>query len=380
MRITLVRDWHTLQSCQAEWNALVEQAQTNAIFQTFEWHDSWIRAFGSRCELFVLLAQDDANRLVGIAPLVRVERWFWGHTRRVLELIGTNTSGYCDLIVKPSDTETRGLIFRWLIEHRLLWDALDWVDVPETSATMREAQAFFRERGYKTHARVLNPVLVRPLENPAADRAVTNTRSLRWHRNRLQRQGELEFRHLSDFDEMTPYLILLFEMHVRRRQVTAMPSFFRDDAYRVFYTTIARTLAAQGRAFFCVELLSHTPIALGILVEHGRRVNVYQFTFDLDYARFSPGTLLVMDMLGYALQRGATEFDLGPGDQPYKYRIANLTRANMAFRVCQFSTDYYLMRLIVGVKTFVGRSPRALALARRLTEMLKISERVSLLN
>ena len=380
MRIALVRDWQTLQSRQAEWNALAEQAQTNTIFQTFEWHDSWYQAFGHRYELFVLLVEDEANRLVGIAPLTRVERWFWGHTRRVLELIGTNTSGYCDLIAKPSDTQSRGMILGWLADHPAEWDALDWVDIPGTSATTREAQRFFRKQGFKSHTRVLYPVAVRALENPTADCATANSRSVRWQRNRLRRQGELEFRRLSGFDEMAPYLDPLFEMHIRRRQVTAMPSLFLDDAYRVFYRTMTKTLAAQGRAVFYVELLNQTPIALGICLEHHRRLLLYQFSFDLKYGDFSPGTLLVMDMLGYALQSGATEFDLGAGDQPYKYRIAKQTRANMAFRVCQHSTDYYLMRSIVGLKTLVSRSPRALALARRMTEKLKISKQMYQLN
>jgi CelD/BcsL family acetyltransferase involved in cellulose biosynthesis len=45
--------------------------------------------------------------------------------------------------------------------------------------------------------------------------------------------------------------------------------------------------------------------------------------FDRDYAKYSPGLLLLAEMAGNARSAGLAYIDLGPGDEPYKLRLMN---------------------------------------------------------
>jgi CelD/BcsL family acetyltransferase involved in cellulose biosynthesis len=376
-----VKVFHSLEDLAdraGEWNALVDECDINTIYQTWQWHASWLSAFGERVEPLVLVVEDQ-NMLVGIAPLMHTRRWFWGGTRRVFEFIGTNASGTSDFIVKRSHPEARGLMLEWLMEHRELWDALDLVDIPGESCTLALAEPFFRQRGLRTHTRLIYEAPTRILRDQWSDWRVTRTANLRWQRNRVHRQGRLEFDRLTERDEIAFYLDKFFELHIRRRQITAMPSFFIDDAYKAFYRSMVRELGEKEQVVLYVERLNKAPIALGIALEYNDRLIGYQHTFDLEYGRLSPGTLLVMHMLDDAVERGLGEFDLAAGEQAYKYRITNHSRSLYALRVFQHLADYGRMRLILGFKDQVSRSPRALTIARRVTDRLGLAPQVSTL-
>ncbi|HEX7587746.1 MAG TPA: GNAT family N-acetyltransferase [Anaerolineae bacterium] len=376
--VRMFRSLEELAYRACEWNTLVQECETNTIYQTFEWHASWLSAFGHRVEPLILVVEE-GEALVGIAPLMCTRRWFWGRVRRVIEFIGTNASGNCDLIVKRTHPMVRSLLLDWLIDHRELWDALDLMDIPGESGTLEIAQSYFRQRGLRTVTRFIYEAPTRILHDHWADWRVTRTPNLRWQRNRLRRQGCCEFERFATCDAISPFLEEFFELHIRRRQITPMPSVFKDEAYKTFYRNMVRKLAEKNQIIFYVELLNETPIALGITLEYANRVIVYQHTFDLDYERFSPGTLLVMHMLDDAVERGQGEFDLAAGEQLYKYRITNHARSLYALRVFQHLADYSRMRVILGFKDQLSRSPRALALARRMTNRLGIAPQVNTL-
>ena len=376
--VRMFRSLEELEDRASEWNALVKESETSTIYQTFEWHASWLSAFGKRVELLILMVEEQ-KVLVGIAPLMCTSRWFWGSTRRVIEFIGAAASGTCDLIVKRTHPGVRSLILNWLMEHRDLWDALDLIDVPGGSGTLEIFPPFFRQRGLRTDTRMIYEAPTRILQDRWADWRVTRTANLRRQRNRMRRQGRCEFKHLTTGDAIAPFLEKFFELHIRRRQVTPMPSFFLDDAYKTFYRSMIRKLAEKEQIILFVEFLNQVPIAMGFALEYADRSIAYQHTFDLDYERFSPSTLLAMHMLDDAVERRRGEFDLAAGEQPYKYRVTNYSRSLYALRVFQHLADYGRMRVILGFKDLVSRSPRALALAHRVTNRLGFAPQVSTL-
>ena len=99
--VRMFRSLEELADRACEWNTLVQECETNTIYQTFEWHASWLSAFGHRVEPLILVVEE-GEALVGIAPLMCTRRWFWGRVRRVIEFIGTNASGNWEsLVVSP---------------------------------------------------------------------------------------------------------------------------------------------------------------------------------------------------------------------------------------------------------------------------------------
>jgi CelD/BcsL family acetyltransferase involved in cellulose biosynthesis len=98
--------------------------------------------------------------------------------------------------------------------------------------------------------------------------------------------------------------------------------------------------------------------------EYGGRITWYKPAFDVAYADYSPGEVLMKYLLEYALQRKVAELDFTIGAEPYKYRYANHTGANYAVRVFRQEHAFHLTRLVLNARRLVERFPAARRVAR----------------
>ena len=92
VEIEIVRTFSALEGRREAWNRLVERAQTNTVFQTYECHASWWKAFGAGVKLFVVLTRV-GRELLGIVPLMLTERLILGRRYRVVQFIGLSGRG-----------------------------------------------------------------------------------------------------------------------------------------------------------------------------------------------------------------------------------------------------------------------------------------------
>ena len=360
IRITLVDDLEALWLRKTEWNALVERSETSTVFQTFEWHASWWKVFGVEARPLVLLAEA-AGELVGIAPLMVTEQRVLGQKRQGVEFIGAGSSDYCDFILDPTRPEVLPLMLAWMLESRHHWDLLHLSEIPNTSSTLSALSGFFNEHRYPTDTRMLYEAPTYVFGDPARDQQLVKKKSLRRHYNYFHRNGQLEFRHCVSTEEIMSYLDLFFDQHIQRRAQTDTPSLFLDERQRAFYRELVRALAPTGWLLFSVVLFNQTPIAFHFGFEYGNRIIWYKPAFNVDYAKHSPGEVLIKYLLEYALERQVVEFDFTIGEEAFKYRFANHTRLNYAVRVFRHLTLFHANRFWLDVKTLVKRSP---ALAR----------------
>jgi CelD/BcsL family acetyltransferase involved in cellulose biosynthesis len=364
IEVTVVRDFATLELRKGEWNRLAERAQTNTVFQTYECHASWWKALGGDRRLLILLAEAHGE-LIGAAPLMASERLFLGRRQRVVEFIGARSFDYCDFVIDRTRPDILPLFLGRLADGKGSFDQLYLRNIPDTSTTVSELRGFFERRGLPTDIRVLHKAPTRLFNDPATDRELPNKKSLKRHYNYFQRLGELEFRNCTSAEEAFGYLDEFFEQHVRRRAVTDTPSLFRDEHMRSFFRELVRTLAPRGWLLFSVVLFNRKPIAMHFGFEYGNRITWYKPAFDMDYAKHSPGEVLMRYLLEYALERKAAELDFTIGDEPFKSRFANHTRLNYAVRVFRRRLEYYVTRLLLDARKRVERWPGLRRLARK---------------
>lgn len=364
VQVVVVHDFAALASRAGQWNRLAERACTNTVFQTYQCHASWWSAFGHDRRLLVLLAET-GGELVGVAPLMLSEQRVLGFAQRVVEFIGARSFDYCDFIVDRERPEVLALLVRTLGQGEAAFDQLYLRDIPDTSPTIGELRSLFGNRGLATDVRVLYEAPTRLFNDPESDRQLLNKKSLKRHYNHFKNSGELEFRNCASADEALGYLDGFFEQHVRRRTVTDTPSVFEDERMRSFFRELVRTLAPRGWLLFSVVLFNGKAIAMHFGFEYGNRIIWYKPAFDLDYARHSPGEVLIRYLLEYALERKVSEFDFTIGAEAFKYRFANHTRSNYAVRVFRSRFQYGLTRLLLQARVLVERHPDLERLARK---------------
>ena len=83
-----------------EWNDLLRRSAADTIFLTLEFQRTWWECLG-RGELLILAMRDDADTLVGIAPLLEMKD---SQEQHVLATVGcVEVADYLDFIVAPGE-------------------------------------------------------------------------------------------------------------------------------------------------------------------------------------------------------------------------------------------------------------------------------------
>lgn len=358
---------------RAAWNALAVRSETGTIFQTFEWHLSWWQAFGDAVRPLVIIAESGADSdamLVGVAPLMLARRRILATHRRLIEFIGTGptdtrASDYADFLIDRAHPEVLAAFARWLIDHRGDWDLLRLTNVPGTSRTLSLAEEF-RAHRCAVDLRIAHEAPTRVFGHGADDAALLKKKSLKRHFSAFEKRGRLAFVARVAPDDVPAMLDLLFEHHIRRWQRTDKASQFLDARQKRLYRCLASNLAPTGWLLFSAVLFNDDVIALHFGFEYGGRLIWYKPTFNVGYAKHSPGEVLIKYLFEYAIARGLQEFDFTIGEESFKYRFANLVRTTHQVHVCRHRRDHHVLRLWLDLRAFIVRHPRLATGARRL--------------
>jgi len=364
MEIRWIDDFQTLASSANAWNQLVERSQTHTIFQTFEWHQSWWKAFGGDAKPLVLLAHEDAT-LLGIAPLVMTRRWVLGRRRRVIEFMGSGASDYADFIVDTSRPDVLNLLVRWLAEHGDLWDLLLLSNIPDEHHVKILSQQC-EHVGMDSQVRTLCRCLSCCCSDSEEGQAFLRHKRLRRARNYYSKHGELAIEVHSSAEVIAANLPAYFQQHILRRAVTEVPSKFLDERWQVLYRELGRALAPAGQMLLMETCLDGQPLAYEVCFRRGDSLLAYDRCFDIERSKHSPGQLSLANLIQYMLDHSMHRLDLGRGDEPYKLQIANREHKNLELRVYHSTLSRALDRLALRAVTWLEASPRIGRFGRRL--------------
>lgn len=364
VQVSCIRSFELSEAQRYQWNALLERSSSHTVFQTYEWHASWWRAYGKNFAPFVLWAERD-GKLVGIAPLMVAERRLLWRKLRVLHFMGLYASDYCDFIVDEAEPEVVAPMLRWLASNRQEWDAIDLRNIQDSSPTLRMFPDYFAQHGYPVDVREWSKAPTHVFGDEQADRNLLRKKSLKRHYNHFKKAGRLEFTNYRSWSEITTQLEAFFQQHIQRWESTETPSQFLDEEHRAFYREMAASLAPTGSLLFSVVSFDDQPIAFHLGFEYEGRLIWYKPTFETAHARHSPGEVLLKCLLEYAYERGMLEFDFACGEEAFKYRFSNHVRSIYAVQVFQDRLFWRFDRLKFDIRMFIKSSPALTSFGRR---------------
>src|SRR5207248_4233830 len=102
---------------------------------------------------------------------------------------------------------------------------------------------------------------------------------------------------------------------------------FHTPALRAFHEDLSRAALARGWLRLFVLSLDGQPAAALYAFAYRRRFYFYQSGFDPAFAKWSVGLLAMGLAIKHAIEEGAEEYDLLPGDEGYKFHWATQSRA-----------------------------------------------------
>jgi len=320
-----------------EWNALTSLSETNTVFQTYQWMKSWLKAFGDQYEQLII-AIAASSKVVGIAPFI-VEEGFAGE--RIVRFLGDGKADYCDFITTSDRSKVLGAIFDALFVSAERWHVIELNNIPAESSTIKLVQTICHRSGYRIleQEQYRCPTLVITGHKDEAIE-IFNKPALRRRQRYFEKNGLLTFKDLTGAAAIS-YLGRFFDQHVARWAGSKSPSLFLDERNRTFYRELAGAMADKGGLLLSVAEFNGQPIAIHYGFDYNGKLLWYKPSFDVAYAKHSPGLVLIRHLIGYAIKQGRDEFDFTIGDEPFKSRFTNYVRKTMTLKIFRNSGRYY---------------------------------------
>ena len=336
----------SFEALRAEWSSLLDRSASRSVFLTWEWLYAWWESFERGRALCLIEVRDEAKALRGIAPLC-IEHRGGLAPERVVSFLGTErvSSEYLDLIAAPGDGEAvASAVWRELLAARREWDRLEWTDLlPDATALL--VQKLAQQAGLSVS---LAPCQDCPyLELPGDEEGFwlalgPETRaSVRRKTRKLESVG-FAVRILEDPADAERVLDRLFDLHARRWAVRDRSGNFRDERVRRFHRRFVGSLAPHGRIRLGSVQRGEEPVASLYVLHYKDVVSYYQSGFDpevpdpaLKANDYSPGLVLIGQLMRDAARRGAREFDFLRGWEAYKRRWTETSRRTWTLTATQ---------------------------------------------
>ncbi|MDR4477951.1 MAG: GNAT family N-acetyltransferase [Nitrospira sp.] len=311
-----------------DWEQLLRTVPGHRLFLTWEWLYYWSTHYLEDHRLRVLLAFDEHERLVGIAPFyLRIARDLGLIPMRELRFLGSEAvcSAYLDIITGERDKRAvcRSL-YRYLFNNaRNDWDILTLSAMPAESSTIDEWNELYDEAGKvgEVVGTTCCPVIRLPGDLDTYRTGLGRNKRYTVQRKTtcLQRAGRMEYARATSPAEVDAAFGSLVALHQKRWSLHANGGVFADDRARQFHREVVQVLSERGRVSLDLLKLDGRPIAAIYGFVYEGCYSFYLPGFDpVAMPKASPGLLLLHHRIEAAIREGMTTVDLLQGAQPYK--------------------------------------------------------------
>lgn len=331
-RVEILRDPAAFEALAPAWRDLHRRAGAE-FFQSHDWIGAWWRSAGAPggFRLHVALAWDGQD-LVGALPLAL--RRHWGF--RVLEWAAKDCTDRCDALLAPGPWRESTLAAMWRhVGRRGGFDVVYLSHARAGSAAAllaRSGEGIELRRSRRGRGAPLTGVRLGAWKDGDAFFHSLGKKGRNNHlrgRRILETAGPVRFR-VAAPDETGPLLERLrrFKLDWLRREGRTSPLFGGDGAP---LRALVAALAGSGRLRLFVLEAGGKPAAGLLCFADGGTLNAYFTAYDPAFGRASPGSLVLVDAIRWAMREGFAEVDFLCGDEAYKDSLANQREELLAF-------------------------------------------------
>jgi CelD/BcsL family acetyltransferase involved in cellulose biosynthesis len=304
------------------WSRLCDELQDNEPFFRPEWIRACIKAFFPNQQA-TLLSAWSGDRLMAVLPLLKERTWFSGLPVTRLSLVATVHSFRVGMVRREGAEGDEAVRALWeAIQQMPGWDVIDIAYALEGGGLETLANTA-QEAGFNVARIRTSQALYLPIapvvEKPKKDAlppwlACTRPKfraNLRRARRQLEEQGTLTLRHIEDFDQdVLDKFYALEASGWKGQQGTAI---ICNQNTKLFYDEIAKAAAGNGYLSLDFLELNGRLIAAHYALIVGGRYFLAKAGYDERFHRYSPGQLLVHEILNETESRGLRELDfVGP--------------------------------------------------------------------
>lgn len=323
MIVQAYRDEQAFEKLQDEWNPLVHKSQSNRIFSTLEWNQTWWAAYhpGS---LWIITVRDQQDQLIGIAPCfieTTVERG------RVVRLIGcVDVTDYVDLIVDPLHLEeTLTALTDFWKQSQAEFDWLDFCNLPESSPVYAQLPILLQTNAFEVTVKQQEvcPMIELPTDWETYVDSLDKKERHELRRKLRRAEGADEqvawyiVDHGHDLTAESERFLALMAASQEQKQI-----FLQNPQNRDFFNRIVPILHERGWLQMSFLTVDGLPAATYLNFLYEGHVQVYNSGLNVSqYSHLSSGIVLLAYNIRWAIEHGYRVFDFLRGNESYKYRM-----------------------------------------------------------
>lgn len=319
---------NALESLREEWRNLFAASEASP-FLCLEWLLTWYKFFGDGKTLFILKAYRD-NRLIGALPLCLQQKRFLGMKIRRLGFIGGEIGGadYLDLIAKSEDKpEILQACFDFL-KNETSFDVINLENLAENSAIaqhLKNSSAFGSKEIFKYSASTTSVCPRIDLKDgwEAVLRQSKRASNFKRKLKQLEKMPGFEYRSVTSAPETPEAFERFFALHEKRWKNSGGSELCGHPRLYTFQSELIKALSQTGLLRF-EEIWVEGKCRSSVYgLDDGRAFYYYNSGYDLDWANYSVGLVLIGLSVKNAIERGNLVYDFLRGDETYKFDWAN---------------------------------------------------------
>ncbi|MBV8376432.1 MAG: GNAT family N-acetyltransferase [Verrucomicrobia bacterium] len=324
LTLTIVAGLKEVLWFEPEWNALWQRVTNTTPFQSPGWLIACLRYLHSEPFQFILFRRGE--RLVAVLPLcVRSPERVPSHNEAEaaqpsLRLLGEGVSDYLDMLCLEEERSSVSELFQpWLADQLLHLQSAELQQLPRNGVlkSIRISPALHQEIQVGTPC----PVVRLGERGIGAEWPIPEAtkRHLETSLLSVKKIGRLRLEK-ADRASLDSAISVLFSLHARRWRRRGLPGVFETSEKQAFYREAFGALLRASALDLFTLFLRDVPIASLAAFRKDAVLYYYIGAFDPDYAKFSPGNLIILHVLEFARAAGCHTFDFLRGCEPYKYK------------------------------------------------------------
>jgi CelD/BcsL family acetyltransferase involved in cellulose biosynthesis len=319
-RIASIEIIHDLAAAESIWRGLESPKQTYTPFQRFDFVAAWQREVGAREGLvpFIVIAFDAERRPLLLLPLAL--RHAYG-VRSASFMGGKHSTFNMALWDKDFAENATPADLDALIAALMLRSEADVLTLHQQPLRWRDLQNPLALLPHQPSANDCPLLTMEPGAAPATLVSNSFRRRLKGKERKLQVLPGYRYQVATEDADITRLLDWFFRIKPLRMAEQKLPNVFAEPGVEEFVRSACMTRLANGGRAIDIHALDcdEEVIAIFAGVADGRRFSMMFNTYTMSgNSKFSPGLILMRDIIDHFAARDYRAFDLGIGSDEYK--------------------------------------------------------------